>query len=82
MSEKLDRIESALAATAEIVQRLGERTDARLVQHDHELDDHDVRIERLERDHSEHADRMAKLEEIQTDIRQILQMMTSRLSGE
>jgi hypothetical protein len=82
MTDRLDRIEATLAATAEIVQRMGERTDARLQQHDLELDDQDQRIERLERDHTEHADRMAKLESIQHDIRQILQIMTSRLSGE
>jgi hypothetical protein len=81
-NDNLARIETALAATTEIVQRLGERTAARLQQHDLELDDHDERIERIERDHIEHSDRMAKLEDIQTDIRQILQMMTSRLSGE
>jgi DNA-directed RNA polymerase sigma subunit (sigma70/sigma32) len=81
-NDNLARIEAALAATTEIVQRMGERTDARLLQHDLELDEQDERIERIERDHLEHADRMAKLEDIQTDIRQILQMMTSRFAGE
>jgi hypothetical protein len=85
----LDRIEAALAATTEIVQRMGERTDARLTQHDLELDDQDLRTERLERDHIEHADRMAKLEtllieikEERKDIRAILQMMAARFAGE
>jgi DNA repair ATPase RecN len=82
MSEKLDRIESALAATAEIVQRMGERTDARLAQHDLELDDHDQRVEAIERLMIQHDQKMTELQEVQKDIRQILQMMTSRFSGE
>jgi hypothetical protein len=78
----LDRIEAALAATTEIVQRMGERTDARLMQHDLELDDHDQRVEAIERIMLNHDAKMAKLQDVQKDIRQILQMMTSQLSGE
>lgn len=88
-NDRLDRVETALAATAEIVQRMGERADARLSQHDLELDDQDLRTERLERDHIEHADRMEKLEallveikEERKDIRAILQMMAARFAGE
>jgi septal ring factor EnvC (AmiA/AmiB activator) len=88
-NDNLARIEAALAATTEIVQRMGERTDARLLQHDNELDDQDQRTERLERDHIEHADRMEKLEallveikEERKDIRAILQMMVGRFAGE
>lgn len=82
MSDRIQQIEQTLDRVASIVQQMGERAESRFQQHDLELDDHDERIERLERDHAEHADRMAKLEDIQTDIRQILQLMTSRFSGE
>ena len=78
----LDRIEAALAATTEIVQRMGERADARLMQHDLELDDHDERIEAIERMIVNHDANMAELKDVQKDIRQILQMMTSRFSGQ
>jgi DNA repair ATPase RecN len=78
----LDRIEAALAATTEIVQRMGERTDARLMQHDQELDDQDERIEAIERIIVNHDANMAELKDVQKDIRQILQMMTSRFSGQ
>jgi DNA repair ATPase RecN len=78
----LDRIEAALAATTEIVQRMGERTDARLMQHDQELDDQDERIEAIERIIVNHDASMAELKDVQKDIRQILQMMTSRFSGQ
>jgi phosphomevalonate kinase len=78
----LDRIEAALAATTEIVQRMGERTDARLMQHDLELDDHDQRVESIERIMLNHDAKMAELQDVQKDIRQILQMMTSRFAGE
>jgi DNA repair ATPase RecN len=78
----LDRIEAALAATTEIVQRMGERTDARLIQHDQELDDQDERIEAIERIIVNHDANMAELKDVQKDIRQILQMMTSRFSGQ
>jgi chromosome segregation ATPase len=79
---QMETIIQAIANATLTVERMGERTAARLQQHDLELDDHDQRIERLERDHAEHAARMAKLEDIQNDMRQILQMMTGRLSGE
>jgi predicted RNase H-like nuclease (RuvC/YqgF family) len=70
---------------ASLQQSIGELTTYmrnRTQQHDLELDDHDIGIERLERDHAEHADRMAKLEDIQDDIRGMMQMLTRRLSGE
>jgi phosphomevalonate kinase len=81
-NSNLDRIEAALAATTEIVQRMGERTDARLMQHDLELDDHDQRVESIERIMLNHDAKMAELQDVQKDIRQILQMMTSRFAGE
>jgi septal ring factor EnvC (AmiA/AmiB activator) len=77
---------TAMAAT---VTELTTYTRSRTQQHDEELDDHDVRVERLERDHVDHADRMAKLDEtlaevkdVQKDIRAILQIMTQRFAGE
>jgi uncharacterized membrane-anchored protein YhcB (DUF1043 family) len=81
-NDNLARIEAALVATTEIVQRMGERTDARLMQHDLELDDHDERIEAIERIVVNHDANMAELKDVQKDIRQILQMMTSRFAGE
>jgi uncharacterized membrane-anchored protein YhcB (DUF1043 family) len=81
-NDNLARIEAALAATTEIVQRMGERTDARLLQHDQELDDQDERIEAIERIIVNHDANMAELKDVQKDIRQILQMMTSRFAGE
>jgi PPE-repeat protein len=71
-----------VAATSASVTELTTYSRNRTQQHDEELDDHDVRVERLERDHAEHADRMAKLEDIQADIRGMMQMLARRLSGE
>jgi hypothetical protein len=81
-SNNITRLEGVVSQIATVVEQLATGTDRRLKQHDLELDDHDVRVERLERDHLEHSDRMAKLEEIQTDIRAILQSVTARLTGE
>ena len=81
-SERMDRLEAQIGTMAGAVEQLALATNRRLQQHDLELDDHDVRTERLERDHLEHADRMARLEEIQSDIRSMMQMLTRRLSGE
>jgi predicted RNase H-like nuclease (RuvC/YqgF family) len=75
-------LRQGIAQTAATVAELATYTRNRTQQHDLELDDHDVRIERLERAHTEHADRMAKLEDIQSDIRSMMQMLTRRLSGE
>ncbi len=71
-----------VAAMAKAITDLTTETRNRTRQHDQELDDHDVRVERLERDHAEHADRMAKLEDIQADIRGMMQMLARQLSGE
>jgi septal ring factor EnvC (AmiA/AmiB activator) len=71
-----------VAVMATAITDLTTETRNRTRQHDAELDDHDVRVERLERDHAEHADRMAKLEDIQADIRGMMQMLARRLSGE
>jgi deferrochelatase/peroxidase EfeB len=86
---QMEVINGALARTTVIVERLGTQTSNRLQQHDLELDDHDVRVERLERDHVEHSDRMGKLDALLTVMQedrqttlQILQMMTARFSGE
>jgi TolA-binding protein len=71
-----------VAATSASVAELSTYTRNRTHQHDVELDDHDVRVERLEQEHRDHADRMAKLEDIQADIRGMMQMLAGRLSGE
>jgi TolA-binding protein len=75
-------VQQQIGSMAGAIEQLALATNRRLQQHDLELDDHDVRTERLERDHIEHSDRMAKLEDIQADIRIMLQMLTRRLSGE
>jgi archaellum component FlaC len=80
--DRLDRIEIALAAMTETLQRTAELHDARLRQHDLELDDHDERVEALERIIANHDTNMTELKEVQKDIRQILQMMTRRFAGE
>jgi hypothetical protein len=80
--ERMDRTDAQIGSIAGAIEQLALATNRRLQQHDLELDDHDVRTERLERDHLEHADRMARLEEIQADIRSMMQMLTRRLSGE
>jgi chromosome segregation ATPase len=82
-------LQNTVIKIADAVSQLINSTDRRATQHDLELDDHDERVERLERDHLEHADRMAKMEQLlveikeeRNDIREILQMMTRRFSGE
>jgi DNA repair ATPase RecN len=81
MSERLDRIEQTLERVAAIVQQMGERTEARLHQH-LELDDHDTRVEAMERLLVKHDSTIAEMKDVQKDIRAILQIMTARFSGE
>jgi iron-sulfur cluster repair protein YtfE (RIC family) len=89
LQQSMAQLQQTVAATSASVTELTTYTRNRTHQHDEELDDHDVRVERLERDHGDHADRMAKLDEtlaevkdVQKDIRAILQMMTQRFAGE
>jgi hypothetical protein len=77
-NERMARVEEAIAQTLNVVQQMGERTNARLNQHDQELDDQDERTERLEQNHLEHASRMAKLEDIQADITVMLEILLRR----
>jgi hypothetical protein len=77
-NERMARVEEAIAQTLNVVQQMGERTNARLNQHDQELDDQDERTERLEQNHLEHASRMAKLEDIQADIKVMLEILLRR----
>lgn|GEM_PF-2495451 len=58
------------------VERIGERTEAR--SHQHDLDDHDERVERLEQNHLEHATRLSKLEDIQVDMKVMLEILVRR----
>jgi predicted RNase H-like nuclease (RuvC/YqgF family) len=82
LQQSIIEMREGIAAVGATVTELTTYTRNRHRQHDLELDDHDVRVERLERDHADHADRMAKLEEIQSDIRESLQIMTRRFTGE
>ncbi len=81
-NERMSRVEEAIAQTLDVVQQLGNSTNARISQHDQELDDQDERTERLEKNHLEHASRMAKLEDIQADIKVMLQILLQRSVGD
>jgi exonuclease VII large subunit len=81
-NERMARVEEAIAQTLNVVQQLGNGTNARISQHDQELDDQDERTERLEKNHLEHASRMAKLEDIQADIKVMLQILLRRSIGD
>lgn len=81
-AQRLDNVTIALDRLTGLVEQIGERTNARLTQHDRELDDQDERTERLERDHLEHSSRMAKLEGIQADIKIMLEILVKRSIGD
>jgi hypothetical protein len=78
----LARIEAELAATMEMLRQMGEHAEARSQRRQLKLAAQNARTERLDRDHAEHADRMAKLEDIQADIRGMMQMLARRWSVE
>jgi DNA repair ATPase RecN len=82
MDDRFDRIEQTLDRVAGIVQQMGERAEARLQQHDLELDDHDQRVETIERLLAKHDNEIDDIKEIQRDIKTILQVMTRRFAGE
>jgi DNA repair ATPase RecN len=87
MNERIDRIEQSLDPVAAIVQQMAERAEARLQQHDLELDDHDERVEKIERLLTKYDGEIDGIKDIQRDIRALLQMiasqmMASRLAGE
>jgi hypothetical protein len=81
-AQRMDNVTLALDRLTGLVEQIGERTNARLTQHDRELDEQDVRTERLEQNHLEHADRMAKLEDIQADVKVMLEILLRRSIGE
>jgi hypothetical protein len=81
-------LDTVVLALANIPQ-IEERNRRRHQQHDLESDDHDERIEAIERliltndeRHQEHERKMVKLQETQDDIRTILQILTARTTGE
>ncbi|MEB3293459.1 MAG: hypothetical protein VKJ24_09880 [Synechococcales bacterium] len=78
IDERIDRIVTAL----ESLLNVQDNTRRRVQQHDHELDDHDERVEALERNLSELKQIAARQEETSNDIRAILQLVTRRFSGE
>jgi TolA-binding protein len=75
-------IQQQIGSMAGAIEQLALATNRRLQQHDLELDDHDVRVEQLERDRQDHLARMARLEDIQADLRGMMQLLTRRLTGE
>jgi methyl-accepting chemotaxis protein len=81
LSSEIAEMRQGIREVAATVSELATYTRNRTQQHDQELDDHDVRVERLERDRSEHADRMARLEDIQSDTRAMLQILIGRSAG-
>ena len=81
LTVRLDTVILAINETSQAIAnipKLEERNRRRHQQHDLEFDDHDERIERLERDHLEHSSRMAKLEDIQTDMKTMLEILVKR----
>lgn len=74
-------LDTVVLALANIPQ-IEERNRRRHQQHDLESDDHDERIERLERDHLEHSIRMAKLEDIQSDMKAMFEILVNRSIGD
>jgi hypothetical protein len=81
-AQRMDNVTVTLDRIATLVERIGERTEARSYQHDLELDDHDERVERLEQNHLEHATRLSKLEDIQADMKVMLEILVRRSVGE
>jgi predicted nucleic acid-binding Zn-ribbon protein len=78
IDQRLDRITTALDSMLNVQ----ENTRRRVQQHDLELDEQDQRTELLERNHLEHSSRMAKLEEIQADMKTMLEILLRRSIGE
>ena len=83
----LDRLTTLVEAIGLNTQEIGINTRRRLQQHD--LDDHDERTEALERlmqsndeRHQEHEKTIGELKEIQTDVKSMLAILMTRLSGE
>ena len=88
-NERMARVEEAIAQTLNVVQQLGNSTNARITQHDHELDDQDQRTERLERilegqaaQLAAHAEQLAELRESRADIKVMLDILLRRSIGE
>ncbi len=81
-NDRMSRIEEAIAQTLNVVQQMGERTNARLTQHDQELDDQDERTERLERIIEGHETKMDELKEIQVDVKSMLAILLRRSIGD
>lgn len=75
-------LRQGFAEVTATVATLNNYTHDRAQQHDLELDDHDERIERLERILVNHNETMTEIKDVQKDIRQILQMMAGRFAGE
>jgi septal ring factor EnvC (AmiA/AmiB activator) len=81
-NDDLARAEAALAATAEMLRQMRAHDEARNQRRQLKLAAQKALTERLERDRAGHADRMAKLEDIQADIRGMMQMLARRWSVE
>jgi len=77
-NERFNRIEEAIAQTLNVVQQLGNTTNARITQHDRELDDQDERTERLERILETHEEKMEELKDIQADVKSMLEILLRR----
>ena len=92
----LDRSEQILAQQSIaldrltlLVEQIGERTNARLTQHDQELDDQDERTERLEKilldsetRHQAQEAQLAELRESRVDMKSMLDILLRRSIGE
>ncbi len=81
-AQRMDNITIALDRLTGLVEQIGTSTNARLTQHDQELDDQDERTERLERLLEGQASQLAELRESRADIKVMLDILLRRSIGE
>lgn len=87
-AQRMDNVTLALGRLTILVEQIGERTSARLTQHDRELDDQDERTERLEKilldneaRHKLQEAQLAELKESRADIKSMLEILLNRSIG-
>lgn len=77
IDERLDRLTGIL----ESMLNVEENTRRRVQQHDHELDDHDERMERLERILEGQDAQLKALQESRVDMKAMLDILVARTIG-
>ena len=78
IDERLDR----LTVILESMLNVEENTRRRVQQHDHELDDHDERMERLERILEGQDAQLRALQESRVDMKAMLDILVARTIGD